>query len=269
VNFAPRINYKGIAREKLLGRYSTVIGAVFIMRLFLFMISYITDKVVEGSTIMGNVIYMAIVFITGLIGAVFTVGELTIYMKLSCNDAVSAWNVFDGFKGHPDKAIILQFKVAIRCLAFWLFACITFGVMYAMGIIIQTDAGAVAWNRNAGGSNGIIPLIVCIAAVLTGIIGTVYVRMLYSQVFFLLIDHPEYETGQIMAESKRMMEGQMLDYLFINLSFIPILILGLLSFGTGMFFIQPYRGMTLTQFYLSLASGAADKGRNIDVMIAD
>jgi hypothetical protein len=65
------------------------------------------------------------------------------------------------------------------------------------------------------------------------------------------------------------MKGHMWDYLYINLSFIPIMILGVLSLGVGLMYIQPYRGMTLTEYYMALASGEHNRGRNIDLIIDD
>ncbi len=269
MNFAPHTNYKGIAREKLLGRYSTIIGAILIMQLILFAVSYITDKVVDGSTTMGVVIYLAIVFITGLISAVFTVGELTIYMKLTCGDPISMWQIFSGFTGHPDKAIILQFLITVRSLLFLIPAAILFGVSYAMGGVSIINGGDIAMGPNAGDPVCRALITACIVVSALGLIGCVYVRMRYSQVFYMLIDHPEYGTREIMDKGSELMRGHMWTYLYINLSFIPIMLLGVLSMGVGLMYIQPYRGVTLTEFYMALVSGELNRGRNIDVVIND
>lgn len=260
-------NYKGIAREKLLGRYSTVIGAILIMQLIFMGISYITDKVVDNTTVPGMAMYLAILIIVGLISAVFAVGELTIYLKLSCDDKISIWDIFAGFTGHPDKAIILQFNIAIRCLVFWLPFIISMAYMISAGKISLLDGMDVLFAGNAGIGNEYILMIALFAAV--GAIGSVYIRILYSQVFLMLIDHPEYEIGEIMFRSRVLIKGHMWDYLYINISFIPIMLLGILSLGVGLMYIQPYRGVTLAQFYLDLAGGELDRGRNIDIAIDD
>ena len=260
-------NYKGIAREKLLGRYSTVIGAILIMQLIFMGISYITDMVVDNTTAPGMIIYTAILVIVGLISAVFTVGELTIYIKLSCDDKISVWDIFAGFTGHPDKAIMLQFNIAVRCLIFWLPFIITAAYMVSAGMISLFDGVDVLLADNGQIGNGYILMCGLFAAV--GAIGSIYIRILYSQVFFMLIDHPEYEAGEILFRSRKLITGHMWDYLYINISFIPIILLGILSLGVGLMYVQPYRGVTLAQFYLDLAGGELDRGRNIDVAIDD
>ena len=260
-------NYKGIAREKLLGRYSTVIGAILIMQLIFMGVSYVTDAVVDNTTVTGMVIYLAILAIVGLISAVFAVGELTLYMKLSCGDKISVWDIFAGFTGHPDKAIILQFNIAVRCLVFWLPFIGIMAYMTVSGMLSLLDGIDVLTAGNNRIGTEYILMLALFAVV--GAIGSVYIRILYSQVFYMLIDHPEYETGEIMDKSRKLITGHMWDYLYINISFIPIILLGLLSLGVGLMYIQPYRGVTLTQFYLDLASGELDRGRNIDVAIDD
>ncbi len=269
MNSAPHTNYKGIAREKLLGRYSTIIGAILIMQLILFGVSYITDRVVDGSTTIGILIYLAIAVITGLISAVFTVGELTMYMRLVGGEPISIWNIFSGFTGQPDKAIILQFKIAVRCFLLLIPAGVIFAVLYAMGGVSIVNGGDISMGPNANDPVCRILIIMCIAAIILGIIGCIYVRMRYAQVFYMLIDHPEYSSGEIMGKSSELMKGHMRTYLYINLSFIPIMLLGILSMGVGLMYIQPYRGVTLTEFYMALVSGELNRGRNIDVVIDD
>lgn len=269
MNSAPHTNYKGIAREKLLGRYSTVIGAILVMQLILFAVSYITDKVVDGSTAVGMVTYIAIVFITGLIGAVFTVGELTMYMRLACGDPISIWNIFSGFTGQPDKAIIIQFKIVLRCLLCLVPAGAVFAVLYAMGGVSIVNGTDMAMGPNAGDTVCRALIVVCVAVFVLGLIGCIFVRMQYSQVFYMLIDHPEYGSGEIMDKGRELMKGHMWTYLYINLSFIPIVLLGILSLGVGLMYIQPYRGVTLTEFYMALVSGELNRGRNIDIMVRD
>ncbi len=270
MNTSAGTNYKGIAREKLLGRYSTIIGAILVMQLVFFAVSYITDKVVDDSTIAGMIIYTAIAVIVGLIGAVFTVGELTMYMKLACGDDIRISDIFSGFMGHPDKAIIIQFKIAVRCLAFLLPALAIFGYMcYVSGGVTLAENGGIVLG-DAGLTDAGAPFILLmVLAVLAGAAGVIYIRLKYAQCFYLMIDHPEYEATEAFNKSADMMKGHMWDYLYINLSFIPIILLGVLSLGVGLMYIQPYRGMTLTEYYMALASGEMGRGNNIDVVISD
>ena len=270
MNTSSGTNYKGIAREKLLGRYSTIIGAILVMQLIFCIVSYITDRVVDDSTIAGMIMYTAIAVIVGLIGAVFTVGELTMYMKLACGDEIRIRDIFSGFTGHPDKAIIIQFKIAVRCLIFLLPAIVIFGyTYYVSGGVKFTEGGGIAFDDTALTGAGTPYILLTVLAVIAGFTGAIYVRLKYAQCFYLMIDHPEYEAADVLDKSATIMKGHMWDYLYINLSFIPIMILGVLSLGVGLMYIQPYRGMTLTEYYMALASGEHNRGRNIDLIIDD
>ncbi len=267
-NTSVAINYKGIAREKLLGRYSTIIGAILMMQLILFFVSYITDRVVDDTTAVGMIIYVAILVITGLISAVFTVGELTIYMKLACGDGISSWDIFSGFKGHPDKAIILQFYIALKCLVYMIPGVVLAIVLYMMGGI-EFAGGNIGFGSNISDTGCLVVFLLSVIALIAGMIGAIYVRICYSQCFYLLLDSPDLEPKEILAKGREMMEHHKWSYFIINLSFIPIILLGILSLGVGLMYIQPYRGMTLTEFYLALASGKLSRGKNIDILVKD
>ena len=52
--------------------------------------------------------------------------------------------------------------------------------------------------------------------VIPGIIAT----FRYSQAFYVMVDHPEYSANQCLKESTRIMTGNKLKYVYLNLSFI-------------------------------------------------
>ena len=48
------------------------------------------------------------------------------------------------------------------------------------------------------------------------------------------------------------MKGNVGRLLYLQVSFIPMTLAGLLSFGIGFLFVLPYQNMTYTLFYLDL-----------------
>lgn len=74
----------------------------------------------------------------------------------------------------------------------------------------------------------------------------------YSQVFFILCDYPNRNLKDILMLSRWLMKGQKIRFIRMQLSFIPLLFFGFLSFGIGLLWVMPYMYMTYTSFYLNL-----------------
>ena len=63
-------------------------------------------------------------------------------------------------------------------------------------------------------------------------------------------DFASISVKEACIRSRNLMQGNKLTLLLTYLSFIPIYIVGVLSFMVGVYFIHPYVKMTLTEFYL-------------------
>ena len=223
---------KSLAKGSLLGKYGTVIGALLIVEMITLAISFITSNAVNQDSIYGMITYYAITLITELISAVFIIGQISIYLNIACERPYKVSDVFNGFKLHPDKAIIVQFILMLIS-----FACILpFGI--SVGIYYVTR-------------NSLLILVMSLFGVL-GAVLIIYFMLLFSQTFYLLLDFPEYTVGELLLLSKEVMKGSKGRLFYIYIGFIPMFLLGLLSCGIGFLFIIPYLNMTLTQFYLNL-----------------
>ncbi|MFJ7829302.1 DUF975 family protein [Peribacillus sp. NPDC097284] len=71
----------------------------------------------------------------------------------------------------------------------------------------------------------------------------------YSQLFFLLKDHPHLTTLEAITESRRRMNGLKWKYFLMCLSFIGWGILCLFTIGIGFLWLVPYVGTTMAAFY--------------------
>ncbi len=223
---------KALAKEILIGKYGTVIGALVLIQLITWLISFLTTRVVDLSSTIGYILYMVITFIVTLIISVFTLGQTSLYLNIASNQPFRATNIFNGFKNHPDKVIMIQFLLYIIILACMLPFAIFWGIYWATQMSIL-----------------FIPLSIC------GTVGLVvaYIFSLkYSQVYYLLLDFPDYSAKEIMALSRKIMRGNTIRLFYITVSFIPMYLLGLLSLGIGYLYIIPYQNMTLTYFYFDI-----------------
>lgn len=223
---------KSLAKGQLLGKYPTLIGAFVLSQLVMMVFSWLPGAFVDMSTVFGVIINFLITFIIGLFAGIFSSGQAYVYLNISCGHKCKATDVFYGFKHYPDKALLFQFVVSgISTVSMMPFYFLSLLFEYTMDIV---------W---------VLPA--CIALIIGGVI-TIYFSLAFSQVYYLLLDFPNYSVTQILSLSMKIMKGHKARLFYIFVSFLPLFFLALLSFGIGMLWIIPYVNATLTNFYLDL-----------------
>ncbi len=80
----------------------------------------------------------------------------------------------------------------------------------------------------------------------------------YSQAFFILSDHPELDTEEILRRSKKMMDGHKMRFFLLSLRFFGLVLLSALTLFIGLLWLLPYFQVTLATFYLELRSAQAE-----------
>ena len=85
-----------------------------------------------------------------------------------------------------------------------------------------------------------------------GFAGSVVFRLIYSQVFFLLLDFPKKEWRELLSMSRALMRGNLLRLIGLYISFIPMGLLCVLSLGFGVIWVLPYLHSSLANFFLDL-----------------
>jgi uncharacterized membrane protein len=74
----------------------------------------------------------------------------------------------------------------------------------------------------------------------------------YSQMFFLMVDHPKLNPSAAQKQSISMMDGHKMDYFILQLSFIPWYLLVIITLGLATIYVSPYVSTTNALFYKSL-----------------
>ncbi|MCD7836004.1 MAG: DUF975 family protein [Lachnospiraceae bacterium] len=101
--------------------------------------------------------------------------------------------------------------------------------------------------QNTGELNFLIAAFVCFAA---GACLYIPISIMLSMSFYLLLDFPQYSAREILAMSIKITKGHRGKLFYMELSFIPVRLLVLLSCGIGILWAFPYISMTYTEFYL-------------------
>ena len=75
----------------------------------------------------------------------------------------------------------------------------------------------------------------------------------YAMTMYIMQDHPELSGNDAITKSRQMMDGHKFDLFILDLSFIGWYLLGALPFGILIiFYVEPYRQVTRTNFYEQL-----------------
>lgn len=92
-------------------------------------------------------------------------------------------------------------------------------------------------------------IILVVVSIFTLLIGGIILAYAYAMVPYLLHDYPELSIREAMKISREMMRGHKWELFILDLSFIGWFILGILTFGIGILFAQPYQLTARAAFY--------------------
>ena len=219
------------ARGIMIGKYRNAISILLASDLIINTISVLSAT--SNDSYAGIAIGLAISFILVLLGTILNVGQCSFYLNVACGQKYEFSNLFTGFKVHPDKIIITQ--VIIQLLT-------ALPLLPAIGVM---------WYSFKAYNIIVVFLIGCILLIIgAGLSWWIYLR--YSQVYYLLLDFPDYSAKELLKMSWRLMKGHCGRLLYIQVSFLPLILAGLVSLGVGFLLIKPYQYMTYTLFYLDL-----------------
>ena len=90
-----------------------------------------------------------------------------------------------------------------------------------------------------------------LSLILSGVV-SVMLGLLYEQAFFLLHDFPQYTAKELLQKSRRLMVHHKGRLFYLYVSFLPLMLLGLLSCGLALLWVIPYMAATEAEFFLDL-----------------
>lgn len=228
---------KSIAKERSLDKYGTLITANVLIFVIQLIISGITTVSSSGSIII-FIINQIITLVVNILLGILVSGKAYLYMNLVYSQTISASDIFFGLRQHPEKAVILQ------------------SLFVVVNFLASIPAKLIFFFFYRTQSPNLYYILLIVLA--CGTIVNIYVSLTYSQVFFLLHDFPERSAKELLLTSKNLMQGNRFRLLYLNLSFIPIYILGIVSLFIPLLWISVYRYASVAAFYQDLIAKAAN-----------
>lgn len=233
-------NLKAQAKEHMFGHYKAAVGATLLIFLTMEFFQVMAPSLLGNlDTVIGIVIYYGVSFFVSVMGGLFFSGIAYFYLKIVCAQHVRVNDAFLGFHFFPDKALAIQAWISLISYA----ADLPRFLLYSR-ITDMSDTKVLAG------------LILC--TVLSCLV-TVTLNLFYAQAFFLLHDFPQASAKDLLAMSRRLMDGHKGRLLLLCISFLPLMLLSMLSCGIAMLWIMPYMYTTLAEFYLDIVKNPKSK----------
>lgn len=223
---------KSIAKGQLLGKYGSAIAAEVSATAIIFLASLLCSALTDQTSTAGLILACIISFILEILSGIFYVGLARFYLNLVCDRPHPVSDIFYGFHAHADKAIAIRFFICLLELFCMLpaFLCLFF--------YTQTESA-------------LLFLCGCILAAVGGI-ALAYFRLVYSQVYYIMLDFPDLSIRDILRTSRCTMKGNKGRLFYITVTLLPYYLLCFISCGIALLWVTPYRQTICTNFYLDL-----------------
>lgn len=236
---------KNAAKDKLDGKYGSAILILFVSAAISTGITFIINSIanVTANTIYftsGNettvdVIYFVfdlILLAANILLGVMNAGITLSFLNMACGQPYRLKDLFYGFQTDSKKILMISAAHALcQAVCLWPY-------QYLLQQYMRDYNGQ--W------------LLYTAIALVIGLCIYVPVSLGISLAYYFLFDFPQYEGRETLALCWRMMKGHRGRLFLMELSFVPLILLCILSFGVGFLWLNPYMQMTYTRFYLDM-----------------
>ncbi len=240
---------KNAAKDTLDGKYGSAVLILFLSSLisgaavlFINTIAGTTANTIyytSGNETAINMVYFVfdlILLAANILLGVMNAGTTLFFLRMSCGQSYHIKDLFYGFQTDSKKILIISATQALcQAICLWPY-------QYLLQSYLNTDSSTT--------------LLYMGIALVIGLCVYIPVSLSISLAYYFLFDFPDYEAKDTLALCWRMMKGQRMRLFLLDFSFVPLMLLCILSFGIGFLWLNPYMQMTYTKFYLDLMNPA-------------
>ena len=205
---------------------TTVLASLLFSLIYLLVINLVTPSYNSGFfAVTIQISHLVLQLLTGI----FTSGFAYMYLHMVYEDKVRVSDLFQGFKNEPNKAILIQ------C------AFVLISIVCNLPLLIYEYVCADRLN---------IAVILLLNLLLPALSFCLSIPL--SQAFFLLHDFPEQKTLALLRASVRVMHGHKWRYLKLCLSFVPLLVLCMITMFIPLLWLNSYFQTARAVFFQDL-----------------
>lgn len=234
------------AREQLTGKYGGAIALLLIIDAISLVASGILSMFLPSGSVVAYIVRLAITFIANVFIQVFQIGVVLYFLKIACGQTPSLQDLLYGFKTNIEKHLLISLVMTGSAFVY----------QQASDIPLQMYLSTM----------DITYLLIGLPIMLVVMVVYIFVSLLLAQVYYLVLDFPNYSAKQIFKKSMELMKGNMWRLFHLEFSFLPLILLSFLTCGIGLLWLMPYMHMASTNFYLDLVN-PQQSGSNVDLQV--
>lgn len=238
-------------RGKLVGAAAAQIGLSFVI-----MEVSSVSTLFAASPALRMAFYFLSTMISGTLTGILNAGICYLFLKLYCGRPIAVSDLFYTF-GHQTKtcvglAFVMSLITTVPALPAQFFS-LRFGqAMESIQLAsISPDIAVEAATLPPEVMTDLTLMLFCLTPAL---ILTTLLALIYSQAYYLMLDFPFYSVKELLKKSRLLMRGHKGRLFYIQVCFLPLLMLGVLTCGIGMLWFAPFMYAVQAEFYLDLVT---------------
>lgn len=236
--YKSRSELKDLAKEKLTGRFGSVIWALLIVSIVTRAASGTITSFLPVGGWFWNIASIVLTALISIFLGVLQTGIAYYFLNIACGMKYTSSDVFYGFQNNAEKSIkISAVHVVLETI------CLLPSQILMLFFIESFDYKVLLYTY---------------AAMFIGYVVMTPFSLAISQSYYLLLDFPDATAKEVLQTSIRVMKGHKWRLFKLELSFLPLQLLCMLSLGIGFLWLNPYMYMTYTEFFLDLMNPGAE-----------
>lgn len=225
--------WKETAKSVLRGNWGIAIAGMLAYMAVNFLGNVLSLELFPGNSMMEIAAGQVFVFVVSLIAMVFGTGYSYMMLNMSRGREFSLGNLLYMFHNQPDRVLIAAFVMALLD---------TVSQIPVYLAVYLTEPGSTLQAEMNW-------MYMIMGVMLLSVVLNVLITVLFALSFYLLADNQEMGGVESLKQSARLMKGHIWDYLMLQLSFAPMLIVSLLFMGLPLLWVLPYMEASETAFY--------------------
>lgn len=220
---------KAEARHAILGHLGIAVGSGVTYLLVLILLEFLLQGVLFSSGAVAFILSALMSILSRIIAGIYQYGLICVNMKLQYRQPAFLSDLFLGLRENQDKIVrIRAFLAAVQVLCLLPSTLVNF-------LLPHNDI--LYWSLAAA-----------------GLFFWLYWDLTYYPALYLLLDYPNLSAHAVLQKSRCLMRKRRLWLLYLELSFLPLWILAICSFGVAGLWIYAYSNASLAAFYRKLIS---------------
>lgn len=229
--------WKACAKQFLSGKWGIAILAMMAAPALNTIGTMAAIKLFPGDSFLACLLGEAFLFIVSLLSMVISTGYNFMLLNMARGREYRFGNLIYMFKKGSDgvlsAALIMALIDTVLMIPFYYMVNMTAPAAETMEAVLE-------WSQPIMYS--------ALAATVLGVV----IKLPFAMAFYILADNPQMKGREALKKSASLMKGHMMQYLVLQISFIPLMFLSILFLYVGLLWVMPYIYATNTIFYMDV-----------------